>query len=101
MLKYVDNLSHHNCVWRTNIIYLSKIQENTVTNIEGIGQDAFSHAIVMFIGVSSDSKFKKALRIKQGRYVPPILVYVVLQVSTYMRLHLDDNIRTQIDQLRR
>ena len=82
MLKYVDNLSHHNCVWRTNIIYFSKFQENTVTNIEGIGLNVFSHAIFKLIGVSSDPKFKKALRIKQGVYVPPILVYVVLQVST-------------------
>ena len=51
MLQYVDCLIHHNYVWHTNFIYLSKVQINTVSNIEVtcIRQNVFSHAIAMFI----------------------------------------------------
>ena len=44
------------CCWHTNSIYLSKLQVNTVINIEVIRQSVFSHARVMVIGVGSDPK---------------------------------------------
>ena len=42
------------CARHTNTIYVSKFQVNTVTNIEVIRQNVFSHERVMVIGVSSD-----------------------------------------------
>ena len=54
MLKYVDSPMHYICVWYTNSIYLSKFQENTVTNIEVIRRIVLSHARVIVIGVVSD-----------------------------------------------
>ena len=38
------------------LIYSTKFQVNTVTNIEVIWKNEFSHARVMVIGVSSDLK---------------------------------------------
>ena len=45
---------HYICTSHTNFIYVSKFQVNTVTNIEVIRQNVFSHARVMVIGVNSD-----------------------------------------------
>ena len=45
---------HYNCIWHTKPIYLSNFQIDTITNIEVIRQNVFSHARVMVIGVSCD-----------------------------------------------
>ena len=45
---------HNNCIWHTKPIYLSNFQIDTITNIEVIRQNVFSHARVMVIGVSCD-----------------------------------------------
>ena len=43
MPRYVDISINHKGVWHANSIYLSKLQVNTVTNIEVIRQYVFSH----------------------------------------------------------
>ena len=48
---------HFICARHTKTIYVSKFQVNTVTNIEVIRQNVFSHARVMVIGVSSDLNY--------------------------------------------
>ena len=55
-MKYVESLMYYICAWHANFIYLSKFQINTVTNVEVITQNVFSHTRVMVIGVGSDLK---------------------------------------------
>ena len=43
---------HYNCIWHPKPIYLSNFQIDTITNIEVIRQNVFSHARVTVIGVS-------------------------------------------------
>ena len=43
MPRYVDISINIKGVWHANSIYLSKLQVNTVTNIEVIRQFVFSH----------------------------------------------------------
>ena len=47
---------HFICARPTKNFYVSKFQVNTITNIEAIKQNVFSHARVMVFGVSSDLK---------------------------------------------
>ena len=53
LLIYEDSLMHYNYVWHIKSIYPTKFQVNSVTHIEVIRQNVFSHARVMVIGVSS------------------------------------------------
>ena len=76
MLKFVDSLMHVICVRHTNSTYISKFQVNTVTNIEVIRQNVFSHARVMVIGVRSDLKHQ------QNRHLcDSILLFVFYNVN--------------------
>ena len=65
MLKFVDGLVHYICLRYINSTYVSKFQVNTITNIEVIRQNVFSHARVIVIGVSSDLKNKLVAVAKQ------------------------------------
>ena len=51
-MNYVDSLMHNICVWHTNPIF-SKFQVQTVTNIEVLKQNVFSHAGVVVIVVGN------------------------------------------------
>ena len=57
---------HYNCVWRTDAVYLSMIQVNTVTHISVIRQNVFYLVRVMVISASSD--LKEILSIKDICY---------------------------------
>ena len=58
-MKDVDSLMHYVCVLYTKSIHISKFQVNTVTHIEVLRQNVFSHArITVIIGVAGDLKCK-------------------------------------------
>ena len=48
---------HYNCVWHIKSIYPTKFRVNTVTNVDVIWKNVFSHARVMLIGVSLQINF--------------------------------------------
>ena len=54
---------HYTCVLRNISIYFSKSHVNTVTNVEVIRQNVFSHARVMVIGVNmKEQNFDQQMR---------------------------------------
>ena len=52
-MKYVESLSHHNCMWYSDSILF---QVYMMTTFEVTSQNVFSHARIMVIGVSKDLK---------------------------------------------
>ena len=53
---------HYNCVWRTDAVYLSMIQVNTVTHILVNRQNVF------YLVISASSDLKEILSIKDICY---------------------------------
>ena len=67
MLTILDRLMHYIRTRHSNFTYVSKFQVNTITIIEVIRQNVFSHARVMVIGVRSDLK-KSEFQLIKGTF---------------------------------